>query len=187
MCDLQARDACTRRMTVSPSPAKKCRQHGLTYIPTGWTTASRIVELRTRPPKDRCDTQVSTCAQDSAFNKPNLLKIFTLSSMFYLRFDLSDVEQWSRRLIQNPNRLPNATWQRNACARMTVSLKPHAPKSPARFDILFYSWTMGIQGSSNFVQGPPRTWCTTPHTRFQRARRFGLKQAKTLQFAVTSP
>jgi hypothetical protein len=54
------------------------------------------------------------------------------------------------------------------------------------FDILFYSWTTGIQGSSNFVQGPQGPGAQ-PHTRFQRARRFGLNKQKLLQFAVTSP
>jgi hypothetical protein len=83
----------------------------VTYIPTGWTT-HRVVELQ-QGPKDQVHNTTHTGfnvrarfglkqAQPPQNLQPPLVMFLSRGLTCY-----TDVEQWSRRLIPKPNRLPN--------------------------------------------------------------------------------
>jgi hypothetical protein len=159
-----------------------------------WTT--RIKDRRTscqgrRRTGARPTHRFNVCARLAVFNKPKLLQIAATSSRCFSGGPVILSEgQWSRRLT-NPNLLPNV---RPVKVRPHVraddglfSKPPYAQKvSPARFDIPPTVWTTASKDRRTSCRGPQGPGAR-PHTRFQRARRFGLTQAKTPpKFAVTS-
>jgi hypothetical protein len=64
-------------MTVSQAPYVKI----LTYLSTGWTISHPGSSNFVQGPQN-VRPHTGLCAQDSAFNKPNLLKICSHLSMF---------------------------------------------------------------------------------------------------------
>jgi hypothetical protein len=130
--DLQARDTCAQ-MTVSLQTVPKCRQHGLTFIPTGWTTGIKGSSNFVQGLEGQVHTHTVNVRADSVFNKPKILQNFGhLSSMFLSKglTCYTDVESNGRDAsYQNQTGCQMCDLQaRDTHARADDGLKPHAPK-----------------------------------------------------------
>jgi hypothetical protein len=164
----------------------------LTYLPTGWTPASRIVvEFATQGPGARPHTPVSTCARfglQQAQTPPKNLRP-PLSMLFRGLTCYTEVGSNGRDApYQTQTGCQTCDLEaRDTHARADDGLQaPMLPKvSPARFDIFSTGWTTRIQGSSNFVRGP-KDQVHPPTHRFQRARKIRPSSQTPPKFAATS-
>jgi hypothetical protein len=131
-----------------PPCSRKC-QHGLTYLPTGLDLASKI-ELRAGPqgPGAR-PTPHGFNVRKIRSSSPNSSKIWATSpDVSYLGLTCyTEVESNGRDApYQTQTVCKRATWARDACAQMTVSPKPHAPKvSQHGLTYLSTGWTTRIK------------------------------------------
>jgi hypothetical protein len=122
------------QMTVSPSPhAPKSRQHGLTYIPTGWTIASKDRRTSWWALRTRCTTThtVSTCkiwpstSRNLQNLRPPLFDVLSKGLTCY-----TDVESTRDASYQNPNR-QTCDLRRDTCSRDDGLSKPPCSQSVA--------------------------------------------------------
>jgi hypothetical protein len=105
MCDLAEETRMHAQMTVSQAPMlQKCRQHGLTYLPTGWTIRTQDHRTSCGAPKDLVHNntrQFQRARKIWPETSQNSSKIFTSPRCLSRGLTCyTDVEKWSRRLIQ---------------------------------------------------------------------------------------
>jgi hypothetical protein len=156
----------------------------LTSSHTGWTT--RIQDRRTykAPPRTsaRPHTPVSTCVQDSVFNKPNLLQNLATSSMFLSRgLTCYNTLRAMVASYKNPNWLPNATYRQETRMHAHDGLQaPMLPKCRQHGLTYLTGWTTGHPRIVELRARPPKDQVHDP-THRQRACKIGLQQAQILQ------